>query len=138
MGNGGYQNPLAQIVLMVYMIIPAISAILTSFITKENIKDLWIKPNFKNNKKIYLIAWFLPAILIVLGAGVYYLVFPSHFDLSMSTFIKLTQDQMVAMGQVAPSVEELRSLLIMQMIIAVLLAPILNFIACLGEELGWR
>ena len=138
MGNGGYQNPLAQIVLMVCMIIPAISAILTSFITKENIKDLWIKPNFKNNKKIYLIAWFLPAILIVLGAGVYYLVFPSHFDLSMSTFIKLTQGQMVAMGQVAPSVEELRSLLIMQMIIAVLLAPILNFIACLGEELGWR
>ena len=68
----------------------------------------------------------------------YYLVFPSHFDLSMSTFIKLTQGQMVAMGQVAPSVEELRSLLIMQMIIAVLLAPILNFIACLGEELGWR
>ena len=55
MGNGGYQNPLAQIVLMVCMIIPAISAILTSFITKENIKDLWIKPNFKNNKKIYLI-----------------------------------------------------------------------------------
>ena len=134
MGNGGYQNPLAQIVLMVCMIIPAISAILTSFITKENIKDLWIKPNFKNNKKIYLIAWFLPAILIVLGAGVYYLVYQSHFDLSMSTFIKLTQGQMVAMGQVAPSVEELRSLLIMQMIIAVLLAPILNFIACLGED----
>ena len=54
MGNGGYQNPLAQIVLMVGMIIPAISAILTSFITKENIKDLWIKPNFKNNKKSLL------------------------------------------------------------------------------------
>ena len=32
MSNGGYQNPLAQIVLMVCMIIPAISAILTSFI----------------------------------------------------------------------------------------------------------
>lgn len=48
-----------------------------------------VKPNFKNNKKIYLIAWFYPAILIVLGAGVYYLVFPSHFDLSMSNIYKI-------------------------------------------------
>lgn len=135
-GKWWYQNPLAQIVLMVCMIIPAISAILTSFITKENIKDLWIKPNFKNNKKFYLIAWFLPAILIVLGAGVYYLVFPSHFDLSMSTFIKLTQGQMVAMGQVAPSVEELRSLLIMQMIIAVFTCTYIKFYSLSRRRIG--
>lgn len=138
MGNGGYQNPYAQVVLVLCMMVPAIASIVTSIITGEKCKDLWIKPNFKKNKKYYLIAWFLPAILIVIGSLVYYLIFPSHCDLSMSTFIELTKSQMESIGQVVPSSEELKSLLIMQVIVGVLLVPILNFVTCLGEELGWR
>lgn len=138
MAKGGYQNQYATIALIVCMTIPAISVILTSLITKSKFKDVWIKPNFKGNLKYYLIAWFSPAILIVIGAGVYFLVFPSHFDGSMNTFITSMKNQMLIAGQTPPSTEQLKSLLIIQLATSVLIAPILNFVTCLGEELGWR
>ena len=49
MANGGYRNPLTMIILSACMLVPAISVIITTLITKEKFKDVWIKPNFKGN-----------------------------------------------------------------------------------------
>ena len=139
MFNGGYSNPNTVIVLSICMLVPAISVIITTIITKGSFKnDIWIKPNLKGNIKYYLIAWFGPALLIVFGAIIYYLIFPNQFDGSMTNIINTTKEQLVAKGQNVLSDNQIKSMLISQVFIGILLAPILNFITCLGEELGWR
>lgn len=136
--NGGYQNPYATVALMACMMMPLLSVLITTLITKSKFKDLWIKPNFKGNLKYYLIAWLAPLALTIIGAGIYFLIFPSQFDPQMTTFIDSTKNQIVIGGQTPPSTEELRSLLMIQLISSIFIAPIVNFITCLGEELGWR
>ena len=138
MASGGYSNPSARLIVAACMFIPAISAIITAFITKEGFKGLWIKPNLKGNIKYYLIAWFLPAILIILGAAAYYLIFPNNFDGNMTNMIKSTKDQLANAGQSILNDGQIKLALIAQLAIGLLIAPIVNFVTCLGEELGWR
>lgn len=47
MFNGGYQNPYARVIIIGCMSMTAIGVIITTLITKEKIKELWIKPNLK-------------------------------------------------------------------------------------------
>lgn len=138
MANGGYQNQYTTVALMVCMMMPLVSVVITTLITKNRFKDVWIKPNFKGNLKYYLIAWLAPVGIIVFGVGLYFLIYPAQFDPQMTTFIDSTKNQMTVLGQTPPSTEELRSLIIVQLIASIFIAPIVNFITCLGEELGWR
>lgn len=134
----GYKNPYAIVIIMGCMFMPAIGVILTTIITKGSIKDVWIKPNLKGNIKYYLIAWLLPFLLIILGIVVYYLVFPGNFDGSMSTMINATKEQLSSAGQSIPSDNQLKAMLLTQIATSIFVAPVINFIPCLGEELGWR
>lgn len=136
--NGGYQNPYATLVLMGCMMMPLISVVITTIITKSKFKDVWIKPNFKGNLKYYLIAWLAPLLITIVGSGIYFLIFPSQFDPQMTAFIDSSKNQIIMSGQKPPSTEELRSLIIVQLVASIFIAPILNFVTCLGEELGWR
>lgn len=138
MFNGGYSNPSAVMIIASCMFIPAISVIITTLISKNKFKDVWIKPNFKGNMKYYLLAWLLPVVLILIGSAIYYMIFPSHFDSNMSTMITATKGQLSSLGKVVPSDDELKSLLLLQLATSIFIAPVVNFITCLGEELGWR
>ncbi|MGL5348934.1 MAG: CPBP family intramembrane glutamic endopeptidase [Peptostreptococcaceae bacterium] len=138
MFNGGYSNPSATIIIASCMFMPAISVIITTLISKNKFKDVWIKPKFKGNIKYYLLAWLLPIILVLIGSAIYYIIFPSHFDSSMSTMITATKGQLSSLGKVVPSDDELKSLLLLQLATSIFIAPVVNFITCLGEELGWR
>ena len=53
--------------------------------TKEGFKNCWIRPNFKNNIKVYLLAYFGPGILTVFGAFIYFFtsLIKSAFALNM-------------------------------------------------------
>lgn len=126
------------LIFMLCMFMPALGAILTTVVTKGKLKDLWIKPNIKNNKKYYLISWLLPIFLIIIGFIVYFLLIPSHFDPSMRDTIESSKAQLSALGSNIPSDSQIRKSILMQLPLAVILAPIANFLPCLGEELGWR
>ncbi len=136
--SGGLENPNARSLVIFCMMVPAISSILTSLLTKNKLKDIWIKPNLKGNIKYYIIGWILPFILVIIGLLTYFLIFPSHFDGSMNTYINTNINRMIEMGQTPPSMEEVKPLLIFQLATTIFVAPIINFISCLGEELGWR
>lgn len=138
MFNGGYSNPLAVPIIASCMFMPALAVIITTLITKNKFKDTWIKPNFKSNLKYYLLAWLLPVVLIILGSVVYYLIYPSHFDSSMLTMIEATKGQLSSLGKVVPNDAQLKSMLILQLVTSIFIAPVVNFVTCLGEELGWR
>lgn len=138
MFNGGYTNQYATLIVAGCMFMPAIATIITTMITKEKFKDVWIKPNFKGNIKYYLIGWLAPVVLVLFGAAVYFIIFPSHFDGSMTTMINNTKDQLASLGQAIPSDGQLKTLLVVQLVSSIFIAPVINFIPCLGEELGWR
>lgn len=130
---GGFTNPFAMIFMTGFMLIPAICSILTRLITKEGFKDMWLKPNFKGNIKIYLVAWFLPAILIIIGAIIYFWIYPSNFDINMKYISELYSKQGVNF-----SAQNLYITFIIQFVMGIFLSPVLNIIPTIGEELGWR
>ncbi len=130
-------NPLIVTgVMAICMLFPAICSIITRLVTKEGFKNLGLRPNLKGNKKnikYYLLAWFLPSILIILGAVIYFCIFPQSFDGGMTSMLQQYQNVGVEM-----SFEKLRTIAIIETLVAIFLAPLLNLIPCLGEELGWR
>lgn len=125
-----------QMVTLIFgacMLLPAAANILTRLITKQGFHDMKLRPRFKGNIKFYLLAWFSPAVLMALGAAVYFLLFPDKFDPTMSTFTKTLEAQGMQGLEGASTL-----LMVSQLASAILLAPFINLIFALGEELGWR
>jgi membrane protease YdiL (CAAX protease family) len=143
MFNGGLENPNGKVAVAFCMLIPSVAVLLVMLTTKEGVKNLFVHPHFKGNVKYYLLAWLVPAAMTVLGAAIYFLVFPKHLDITMKTFCN---NMMEAAQQTSspdalqklPSVESIRLVAIAQLAMGLILSPILNFIPCFGEELGWR
>lgn len=124
-----------QFLVAAAMFFPALGVLLTRLITKEGFKNAWLKPNIKKHIRYYLLAWFGPGILTLLGAAIYFLLVPGSFDPDCG-YMRLT---MAAAGvpyeaQAVP----MNLLMLIQTVQAFLLAPILNFVTCFGEEWGWR
>lgn len=134
---GGLQNSKAQFFLALIMLVPAISTLLTRSITKEGLQNLWLRPDIKKHLKTYLAAWVGPGLLIIFGTVLYYLVFPNKFDGSM-TIIKNSINALNPEGGSQLTSSQLQITVLSQFLMALFLSPILNFIPCLGEELGWR
>lgn len=127
--------PVAQLLIAAAMFFPALGVLLTRLITKEGFENAWIRPNFKGNIKTYLLAYFGPGLLVLVGAAIYFLIFPDKFDASCS-YMATT---LAAAGANADTIPmPLSTLLIIQAVEALLLGPILNIFTCFGEEWGWR
>lgn len=120
------------------MFAPAIGVLITRLVTGEGFKGSMVKPKFKGHIKYYLFAWVGPIILTVLGAVIYYLIFPQDFDITMKTMIDSYVAQYEELG-IADTVtrEQIKFSILMQIPLT-LLAPILNIVTCFGEEWGWR
>ena len=124
-----------QLVVAAAMFCPAIGVVLTRLVTREGFKNAWLKPHIKGNVKTYLLAWFGPAILTFAGMAVYFLIFPNNLDLSFSYFTA-TLEATGAPLETLPM--PIGTLMLVQCIQALFLAPALNFFTCFGEEWGWR
>jgi membrane protease YdiL (CAAX protease family) len=113
------------------MWVPGISAIVvTIFIKREQFSSLNL--NHLGPKRYYLWAWLLFPVLSVL-TGILTLVFGAgQLDLEFS-MIKQTALQMPGAEQVAPGL-----IAAGQILAAITLAPLINTLFALGEELGWR
>lgn len=89
------------------------------------------KPRIRGNVKTYLIAWWSPLCLTLLGAALYFTLFPDRFD--------------PGCGFLAAQAPELESysipthlLVVGQAVTAVTYAPFINMLFAVGEEVGWR
>lgn len=69
-----------QLSVAAIMFFPALGVLLTRLITKEGFRNAWLRPNARGNLKTYLLAWFGPGVLTILGSGLYFLLFPGQFD----------------------------------------------------------
>ncbi|MBQ3210916.1 MAG: CPBP family intramembrane metalloprotease [Oscillospiraceae bacterium] len=124
-----------QLLVAAVMFFPSLGVLLTRLITKEGFKNSWLKPNFRKNLRFYLLAWFGPGVLTVLGSALYFLLIKSSFDPAFG-FMRLTLEFYGTAADAMPA--QLAPILLSQFVQALLLSPILNFVLCFGEEWGWR
>lgn len=123
----------ASILIALVMLFPALCVLLTRLISGEGFRDAWVLPNFRGHLRYYLICWLMPIVLIVLGSLLYFLLFPSKFDANMG----FVQESYAAAGLTFDAAA-VKSQVIWQLVLAVLLAPLTNIIFTFGEEWGWR
>ena len=100
------------------------------------LKSLGWKPNLKGHIRWYLAAWFCPAVLCVLGAALYYLVFPAHFDGSGAAYLAALPPE--ALQQYEMQALPAPFFIVISAVTAVTYAPFINVIPSFGEEAGWR
>ena len=126
---------MTQFLVAAAMFFPAIGVLITRLVTREGFQDAWIRPNIKGNVKTYLLAYFGPGILTILGTVLYFLVFRVNFDPNCG-YMKLTLEAAGTPVEALPM--PLSALLLIQGVQALVLGPIMNFVTCFGEEWGWR
>ena len=117
-----------QLVMAGMMFMPALGFLLAG----GKLKELGWKPQFRKNLRYYLAGWFLPAVLAALGAGLYFLLFPQHFDLSGQMLGPVLLAQLQAQGLTYPTY------ILISAIGCLTYAPLINTFVALGEEIGWR
>ena len=124
-----------RLLMVLCMFTPLLAAVLT----RIPLGDLGWKPRLRQNWKWLLAAWLLPALLMILGAGVYFLCFPGRFDLSGKTFLaQLEAAGPDALAQYQAQALPVSFFLLLQALAALTYAPFLNIFPSLGEEIGWR
>lgn len=127
---------LAQNLTATVMMIPALSVVITRLATKEgfHISGLYLACSIKKNWKYFLLVWFGSALMILFGAVLYFVIFPSQFDPDMGYLSAILWSQM----QVEITKEELMTTMVLQFVTGILLSPFINAVNCFGEEWGWR
>lgn len=130
---------LAQSLVAGVMFIPALGVLFTRLITKEGfrIKDLMLNLKLKGNLKYYALAWFGIAFLTIFGAALYFIIFPKQFDPNMGYARALLEAQAGAGGAELTG-GQIKTVVSIQILTGILLAPFANFLNCFGEEWGWR
>ena len=120
------------LILAVSMFVPFLSALVAGI----PLKNIGWKPVLRGNISYILMAWFVPIVLTVLGAILYYVIFPNRFDLT-GMYVKAAYGE-IMISQLAAKGITIHAYIITIAIQAVTYAPWINMIFALGEEAGWR
>jgi membrane protease YdiL (CAAX protease family) len=137
----GESSSLVMVVLITAsMFFPLVGALAANAASgSEGRIDLGLKLRLEGNLRLYLAAWFAPAVFTLLGCVVFFVLNPSLFDPSMESFLAAdaaaagaSSDQLAAQMPPAPV------LLTSSLFAALTIAPFINAIPAAGEEIGWR
>jgi membrane protease YdiL (CAAX protease family) len=128
------KNPLqaGTIANYIFIFTPWLANIIARLLTKEEWKNLMLRPNFKRSWRFYLASWFLPLAVTIVGMTAFYLIYPNLFDKNLTNMAKMVES--------SPSASGLNPWLILLSTTLSLVAvstPI-NGLASIGEEFGWR
>lgn len=121
-----------QLVIAAMMFVPALGVVLSG----AGLRDMGWRPQIRRNVKYFLIAWFAPVVLTVLGAALYFLIFPGHFELSGDYIAASGGPE--ALRQMAEQGISYPMYVIITGIACITYAPLINTFVALGEEIGWR
>lgn len=118
--------------LAITMFIPMLSVL----IIRKNFKGLGWKPQFKGKIKYWVMAFIVPAIISILGAVLFFVIFPDTFDTS-GKYLELT------MGAEQYSTLQKSGMTpilcaIMSTFSCITIVPAINGFLAIGEEIGWR
>lgn len=129
-------QPVFTVILGVSMFAPLLGAILA----KAPIRNIGWLPKFKEHTKDTILgmlaAWFGPALFTVLGAVLYFAIFPDRFD-TTGMYLKVAGGE-----EVFAQLQALGITPVMYAVIgavqAITYAPVVNMFFGVGEEAGWR
>ena len=127
---------LYQLALIVTMFCPLLAVLLVQKAFLRQPTGIGWKVQGK--RRFWLTAWFGPAVLTLLGAVLYFAVFPSRLDLSGSWLATAYVGQWTPEALKTELGVTTTSYLIQNGLLAVTLAPLANMIPAVGEEAGWR
>ena len=130
--NKGNQT-VFQAMLMITMFMPFLAVL----IARIPLKGMGWVPRLKGRVRYVFFALWIPALLSILGGGLFFLIFPHTFDSEFLTLYGMLEEagaleQFEAQGLTMPVY------LLISSIQAVTYAPFLNMFVALGEEVGWR
>lgn len=121
-----------QLITAISMWAPALAVLITKKLSgNEKVVDYSMKFEVKKNIKPYLVAWFLPFLLAILGGIVYFIVFPKNLDLSYSYLTDV-------LGVNLPATVSISLIVASQILGAIIYGPFINMFFAFGEEVGWR
>ena len=121
-----------QLLTAIMMFAPLLGVLLSG----HTLSGMGWKPRLKGKIRMLLAAWFLPALLTAIGAALYFVVFPGHFDMSGEYLAAAAGpevlEQLEAQGMTYP-------LYVLASVVGCLTyAPLINMVLAVGEEAGWR
>ena len=121
-----------QLLMGIMMFVPLFGVLLSG----QSLSGMGWKPCLKGKIKLFLAAWFLPALLTAIGAALYFVVFPGHFDMSGDALAASAGaealEQMQSQGLTYPMY------VLISVIGCLTYAPFVNMLLAVGEEAGWR
>ena len=120
-----------QLVMLVSMYAPFAAVLLCGAP-----RDMGWRLKLRGKGKWVLAAWFGFALLALLGAALYYLLFPAALDLNSGFLAAQLGEE--GMRQMEAQGLTLKTLMLIQLAEALSYAPLINTFAALGEEVGWR
>ena len=127
---------LYQVLLVVCMFCPLLAVLLVQKAFLHQPTGIGWKVQGK--RRYWWMAWFAPAVFTVLGAALYFIVFPSRLDTTGSWLVSMYGSEWDAHSLKTELGVTVRSYILQNGLLAVTLAPIINAIPALGEEAGWR
>ena len=120
-------------VLAVSMFAPFVAVMVSRF----HLKGMCWRPRLKGKIKYLMVSWLAPFVLSVIGAAIYFLIFPHAFDLS-GEYLNVSSGQEDALAQLEAQGMTYKTYLIVSILSSLLYAPWLNMVFAAGEEAGWR
>ena len=114
-----------------YMFAPGVANVATRLATGEGWDGLLLRPRLRRSLRTYALAWLVPAVMTVIGTALFFALFPAYFDSQLTAFGNTLSD--VAGEEVDPS-----TVVAIQVVVALTIAPIINAVFAFGEEFGWR
>ena len=128
---------LALVLLAIgYMWAPALAHLLTRLVTREGWRDTFLRPRLRQGWPYWLAAWFVPGLMTIVGAALFFAIFPRFFDPSLSALRRTLEQSVQQTGQELPFSPWV--LVGIQTIAGILVAPLINSLFAFGEEFGWR
>lgn len=137
---GEASSPAMMGLIALSMFFPLVAALAAHFACKPEARiGLGWQPRIKQNVRSYLIAWFTPAAIALLGCVVFFATNPQLFDPTMRSYIESSADAAgLAPDEIASQMPSAPVLLGVTLILSFAIAPFINAIPAFGEELGWR
>lgn len=118
--------------LSVSMFAPLLGTVLA----KIPLRGMGFKPKLKGNLKYIALAWFGPVVFTVLGAALYFLIFPSRLDMTGMYIREMAGE--AAVQQLADQGLTVPVYIAITVVTSLAYAPWINMFFALGEEVGWR
>ena len=121
--------------LAVCMFAPLVAAL----IANKGLRGMGWKPRFKGNIGWLFLAAYVALPLTALGAALFFVIFPNTFDMTGTMLSAQAEAQGVNLEEVLKQAGmNMKIYLIVQLVPAAFIAPFINIITAIGEEVGWR